>query len=358
MLRRAAGDGRLTMDELDERLNTAYESRTRAELELLVADVLAPGDQRAVGAPQHRLPVRRGEGGARWLVAIMGGCDRRGRWRLAERVTSLNIMGGADLDLNDAELADDHVQLTVFSLMGGADILVPDGLNVEVSDFALMGSNGVDIGDSRPDPGGPTLRLRLISIMGGTRRQARSAQDAGGAARRAASPSAALIRSAASRQEPSPRTQRRPREEEEPRLEREPGEHDRADEDLVERPQPRPLRLPGAAVERLQPRRLAAAGGAADQRVVRRAHAVQRPRPAPHSSAITTITTSTAVIDSPPASPLHPRADPDREQRRAREQVHRRQRHAGEQQEPRRARHQSALAYSVNVRTTRIPTCS
>jgi hypothetical protein len=77
-------------------------------------------------------------------------------------------MGGSDLDLNDAELAADHVELTVFSLMGGADIYVPDGLNVEVSDFALMGGNTVHIGDPRPDPGGPVLRLRLISIMGGT----------------------------------------------------------------------------------------------------------------------------------------------------------------------------------------------
>jgi hypothetical protein len=31
-----------------------------------------------------------------------------------------------------------------------------------------MGGNGVDIGDARPDPGGPVLHLRLISIMGGT----------------------------------------------------------------------------------------------------------------------------------------------------------------------------------------------
>ncbi len=77
-------------------------------------------------------------------------------------------MGGADLDLNDAELAGEYVELTVFSLMGGADIYVPDGLNVEVSDFALMGGNGIDVGDPRPDPGGPVLRLRLISIMGGT----------------------------------------------------------------------------------------------------------------------------------------------------------------------------------------------
>ena len=52
-------------------------------------------------------------------------------------------MGGADLDLNDAELADDHVQMTVFSLMGGADVRVPEGLNVEVSEFAFMGGNGI-----------------------------------------------------------------------------------------------------------------------------------------------------------------------------------------------------------------------
>ena len=44
VLRRAAGEGRLTMDELDERLNTVYESRTHRELERLVADVVVRGD--------------------------------------------------------------------------------------------------------------------------------------------------------------------------------------------------------------------------------------------------------------------------------------------------------------------------
>jgi hypothetical protein len=165
-LRRAAGVGRLTMDELDDRLNAAYAARTRAELERLVVDVVVADEE--PDAPSHRMPVRRGEGGARWLVAIMGGCERKGRWRLSERVSSVNIMGGSDLDLNDAELAAEHVELTVFSLMGGSDIRVPEGLNVELSDFAFMGGNGVDIGDPLPDPGGPVLHLRLISIMGGT----------------------------------------------------------------------------------------------------------------------------------------------------------------------------------------------
>ena len=163
-LRRAAGVGRLTMDELDERLNAAYDARTRAELELLVADVVAEDEQE----PAHRMPVRRGAGGAKWIVSIMGGSDRKGRWRVGRTCTVVNVMGGSDIHLNDAELAADVVELRIFSLMGGSDVWIPDGLAVEVSEFAFMGGNEVRIGEARPGDGGPLLRLKLISIMGGT----------------------------------------------------------------------------------------------------------------------------------------------------------------------------------------------
>jgi hypothetical protein len=163
-LRRAAGEGRLTMDELEERLHSTYEARTHRDLEGLTRDVVLTGDARST----RRVPVRRGDGGAHWLISVMSGRDRKGRWRVGRRCNVINIMGGSDLDLNDAELADDYVELTVFSLMGGADIRVPDGLNVEVSEFAFMGGNSVRLGDELPDPGGPVLRLRLLSIMGGT----------------------------------------------------------------------------------------------------------------------------------------------------------------------------------------------
>jgi DUF1707 SHOCT-like domain len=163
-LRHAAGEGRLTVEELDERLNAAYAARTRGELERLVADLAVP-----VTTGDSGLTVRRdGDEGTKHLISVMGGVDRKGWWRVGRRCLSINVMGGADLDLNDAELADDVVELTVFSLMGGADIHVPDGLNVEVSDIAFMGGNDVTLGNRRPSPGGPTLRLRLISIMGGT----------------------------------------------------------------------------------------------------------------------------------------------------------------------------------------------
>ena len=168
VLRKAAGEGRLTMDELDERLTTVYASRTHNELQRLIADVVVPGDHAHPGTRTNRMPVRRGEEGANWLVAIMSGRERKGRWLVGRNLKVINIMGGSDLDLNDAELVDEVVTITVVALMGGADIRVPDGLNVELTDFAFMGGNSSNLGEERPDPGGPTLRLKVISIMGGT----------------------------------------------------------------------------------------------------------------------------------------------------------------------------------------------
>jgi hypothetical protein len=162
-LRQAASQGRITVDELEERLQAAYAARTQGELVPIVADLPALAER-----PAGRVPVRRGEGGTRWLVSILGGHDRQGHWRIAPRLTVINIMGGSDLDLHEAELADDEVVITVFSLMGGAEIRVPEGLNVEVSQFAFMGGNGVELGPSHPDPGGPVVRIRMLSIMGGS----------------------------------------------------------------------------------------------------------------------------------------------------------------------------------------------
>jgi hypothetical protein len=169
-LRAAAADGQLTFDELEERLNAAYAARTGGELVPLTSDLQEPGAALAAPAPDAGtgVTVRPGPGGAKWLVAIMGGCERKGRWRLAERATSLNIMGGADLDLSQAELAGDHVELTVFSLMGGADIYVPENVQVEVSEFAFMGGNSVKLGENPHRTGGPVIKLRLLSIMGGS----------------------------------------------------------------------------------------------------------------------------------------------------------------------------------------------
>ena len=102
------------------------------------------------------------------MVAIMSGHDRKGRWRIAPRCTVLNIMGGSDIDLNDAELSGTVTELNIYSILGGCELRVPHGVNVEVSGFALLGGHEVKLDDETASPGAPTIRLRLVSILGGT----------------------------------------------------------------------------------------------------------------------------------------------------------------------------------------------
>src|SRR5690242_10146826 len=143
VLRHAASDGQLTVDELEDRVSAAYGSRTKRELEQLTADVsptLTP-------ATDSNLTVKEGPGGDRWVISIMGGHEKRGRWRVAPRCTVLNIMGGSDIDLNDAELSQPVTEVNMYSIMGGGEIRVPHGVEVHVSNFALMGGNDVTLGD-------------------------------------------------------------------------------------------------------------------------------------------------------------------------------------------------------------------
>ena len=172
VLRDAGGDGRLTVHELDERLDAAYAAVTRDDLDGLTTDLVAQGPSAipatAGAATTSRVVVRDAGDGTRWLVAIMGGVERAGAWRLGRRCTSLSVMGGSNLDLTHVEFDARDVHLRVICVMGGTDVRVPDHMNVAVSDLGFMGGNDVRIGPGRPDPGGPTLHLHLVSIMGGT----------------------------------------------------------------------------------------------------------------------------------------------------------------------------------------------
>ena len=166
VLRRAAGEGRLDVDELDERLQLAYATRTVDELESLTADVRVPGaptSQAAAG-----VVVSPGPGGTRFVISVMGGSDRTGRWRIAPRCFVLNIMGGSQIDLTRAELSNRMTQINVLSVMGGSEIRVPQGVDVKVSKLALLGGNDARLDDQPPPPGGPMIHVRLISFMGGS----------------------------------------------------------------------------------------------------------------------------------------------------------------------------------------------
>lgn len=163
LLNRHAGEGRLTLEELSQRIEQAYNAKTRAELEPLTADLpTEPNAARTpVSRPSRRKPVS-------WDVAIMGGNERKGRFRIRERLTAIAIMGGSDIDLRNAEIEGDEVTINVIAIMGGSNIYVPDTVEVELGGIGLMGGN-VQRGSSRPThPGAPVVRVNAYSLMGGS----------------------------------------------------------------------------------------------------------------------------------------------------------------------------------------------
>jgi hypothetical protein len=175
-LRHAAGEGRLTVEELDERIDAAYAAKTRAELEPLTADLPdSPMPTATTVMPPEGGPPARATSSL--VLGILGGGDRTGRWRVPARMTVVNVMGGADLDLREAVLDAPEVEITVWSLMGGSDVILPEGVHVELEGFALLGGNKLQLEGPRPGPGAPVVRIKAWSLMGGTdvkTRQSRS----------------------------------------------------------------------------------------------------------------------------------------------------------------------------------------
>jgi hypothetical protein len=160
ILRDAAGDGRLTFDELAQRTELAYDATTGTELERLVADLPAPRPDAEVVAAG--LKKRR-----RWNVAVLSGCDRKGRWRPAPDSVALAVLGGVELDLRDATIEGDELVLTAVAILGGIEITVPEGVEVDVTGFAVLGGNEHEQGTEPVRPGTPVVRVRAFSLLGG-----------------------------------------------------------------------------------------------------------------------------------------------------------------------------------------------
>jgi hypothetical protein len=170
VLREAAGDGRLTMDELDERLDAVFAAKTYAELEPITHDL--PGTAGAAYVPAMSTAsaagVRQygGEATSHVGVAILSGFSRRGSWRVPKSFTSFALMGGIELDLRDASFAEPTVTIHVTAIMGGVEITVPEDAIVRVTGIGIMGA----FDDSTTEAvmaGGPTITVTGVALMGG-----------------------------------------------------------------------------------------------------------------------------------------------------------------------------------------------
>jgi hypothetical protein len=166
VLREAAGHGRITMDELDERLEVAYAAKTYADLAVVTRDLPQAGQPAAAPARPGTVSRIGGTPRSTFSVAVLSGARRMGRWVVPRKYVAVAVMGGIELDLRDAQFSEPDVTLHAYTVMGGIEITVPEDVEVDVSGLAFMG--GFDHNASGPGtPGAPRVRVLGFALMGG-----------------------------------------------------------------------------------------------------------------------------------------------------------------------------------------------
>jgi hypothetical protein len=169
ILRDAAGEGRLDMTELDERLEAVYTAKTYAELEPVTRDLPQAGSVRAA-APVPRAaadPARfGGQPTSTSVFVMMGGFERKGAWVVPPSFTAVAIMGGGCIDMREARFAERTVTIHAVAFMGGIEIIVPEDAQVDVTGFGFMGAFDHSAhGAGQPD--GPVIKINGLAFMGG-----------------------------------------------------------------------------------------------------------------------------------------------------------------------------------------------
>ncbi len=154
--------------ELEQRIDGAHQATSLAELEALVSDLptlsaAAPPATRPADRPAAHPFVDQ-----QFVVAVMGGAERKGGWTPGRRVNVLAVMGGVHLDFRDAHLDAGVTEINVLALMGGVEIVVPEGLRVESNGIGIMGGfEHSGKGRFPIDSSAPVLRISGLALMGG-----------------------------------------------------------------------------------------------------------------------------------------------------------------------------------------------
>jgi hypothetical protein len=132
LLRVSAGDGRLTAEELDERLEQAMTARTYGELARLVADLPAQG---AVPVPVPLMAARTKD-----VVRIdtrSGHVKRVDRWVVPQRMEVKVTSGHVLLDFTQAQITQPTLKLDVDVRSGHVRLITKPGIVVDTDDVTI-----------------------------------------------------------------------------------------------------------------------------------------------------------------------------------------------------------------------------
>ena len=153
-LRAASAEGRLTLEELTTRAAAAYSAQTRGELVRITADLPA------LTSGTSAVPARRQR-----LVSLFADIRRSGWWRAEGTVSPMSLFGDIDLDLRQAAVPSE-VEIDAVAPFGDIEVIVPDGVTVELTGFTVFGRKKVDVRSSPSIHSAPVVRVQAFSVFG------------------------------------------------------------------------------------------------------------------------------------------------------------------------------------------------
>ena len=142
-LREAAGEGQLTLEELSDRIEAAFDAVMRSDLVLLTSDL--PG-----GAP---VEVATHPAAVRSLRDV----KRSGPWTVPAENSFRTWLGHIKLDLREAQISAAETHIHARALFGDIELLVPTGIAVEVQARTRLGRTNLQAGSGTP--GAPRIVL-------------------------------------------------------------------------------------------------------------------------------------------------------------------------------------------------------
>ena len=173
---------KLSLEELEQRMATAQECGSVAELRALVGDlglldvrtrVAAPlaGQTRPIAASAALTVLEPRER----ALALLGSVERQFVGPLERSLDVTALLGSVELDLCQAEFAPGVTDLDAMAYLGSIEILVPPHVRVQCEGTALLGSFESPNVRNRREADGPVLRVRGLAVLGSVAVMARPA---------------------------------------------------------------------------------------------------------------------------------------------------------------------------------------
>ena len=174
VLQRAFEAGRLSLEEMSERQDRALKMIYVDEVAALVADLpeggtlVAPAHHASPvpAAPSYMPLASTGPTDAGGSFAVMSGRDRVFE-RGTTQASGFAFWGGDNVDLTQAMAPGVTFTLTLSAVMGGFEVIVPEGVRVIDESIAIMAGNDVKK-SARGDGSNGTLVLRGFLFWGGS----------------------------------------------------------------------------------------------------------------------------------------------------------------------------------------------